>query len=94
MEHQIGDVMATRVQSENLAIDLMRKPCHVMPVARRHRRTSPPNIFPVQPGVHMGIVSHIKIVIEIDEGIVPYGKINTRRSGGEQNANQHVLFRG
>jgi hypothetical protein len=71
MDEEIGQMVAAGFKPVEPAIDHMGDPGEGVPVGRMIFRKSPENVFKRHPGCHMGIVTDIFAVVEIDEIKIP-----------------------
>src|SRR5579872_1371182 len=96
VKHEIGQVMAGRVQSVKLTIKGMREPRERVPVLRISGIKGPDENLPTQSPVYNGIVDDIVLIVKIDKRIVGDRAINSRSPDDQKQArenNQTLAFR-
>ena len=87
MEDHTGEVMPGRPQTEELAIEHVRKPGDRMPVPGMRVAKGPIESVPGQTGSNFGSICDVSGVIKVDELCVPKRPIGTKderyKGGGD-----------
>jgi hypothetical protein len=84
MEYDVGEMMPSRVESENLDIKHMREPGHGMPVGRMPRGERPEHPVPCQAGLHMTVLGHVEWVVIAYEIMVGRLPVHSQRDPGQE----------
>ena len=88
VEEDVGQMMSARMQSVQLAVELVRKPGQWMPVGRMELRECPNDAFKRQTPGDNRIIIDILVVVEIDE-IVMQCLPETGKGAHRQRKAQH-----
>jgi hypothetical protein len=80
--------MPAWIQSKEIVNEKVGEPCHGMPVARMHCRKSPKDSSEGQPLLDMRVVCDIKVVIEVNEFVIPHLPKSHKSYQDEKKANQ------
>src|SRR5215469_1884738 len=83
--------MTAGINTEHLAIQLVRQPRQGKPISCRQRRRCPLHVLPLQSGIHGWIAGHVNVIVIIDKGVAEHWEINAEGCGGEQKTNPNVL---
>ena len=67
VQQNIGEVLRTRLQTEDLAVDHVRNDCERMPITRLHINKGLRQSMQAQPSFDQRIVVDVRLVIVIDE---------------------------
>ncbi len=69
VEQQVGEVVAARIEAEELAVQHVRQKSERMPVGGDDGGESPAQARDGQPGLHHQVLGHVAGIVEIDESI-------------------------
>src|SRR5579863_3120588 len=89
MQQHVLIMLRARIQSEELAIQHMRQPCHRMPVGLFKAGEGPTHIGGCQSGTDMDVVGDVGVVVPEAEEIVMYDReIEEQRRDDERSGQQ------
>src|SRR5437870_127233 len=80
--------MASRIQSEELAIKHVGEPGDWMPIRSVTGRKRPGHILPAKPGPHVRVLNDVPQVVEVNEFVMNYRPVSGQRGCAQKRTNQ------
>jgi len=87
VQQQIREVIAARIQTEELVIQHERQPRHRMPEAGLCARHRPFQVFQGQPLADLNVIGHIDVVVVKNEVIMLNVPIDRQDKNGQEKEN-------
>ena len=84
MEQQVDLMVPRRVETKQLHVQSVREPRHRMPVQRVKSGECPLHGVPVQTAFDVDVVGDVLVVVQIEEGMMTYGEVQSDSRGREK----------
>ena len=88
MKQDVDQMRGGSAVAKELHVQHEGKPREGMPVARVSRCERPLDVCPRKAAEGVRVVEEIFVIVEVQEAVVPDGRINKKRGEGQQQTNQ------